>query len=449
MFLFAGAATAQFASGNLVVLRVGSGVNPLSSAAQAMFLDEFTPSGGLVQSVPLPTAANGNQLPISCSGSASSEGNLQLSPNGQWLSCVGYATAPGLASVASTAAAVTPRVVARISINGAIDTSTSITNAFSSNNVRSAVTENGTDFFVAGANSGINHVVLGASTSAALNVTNPQNTRTVAIWNQQLYCSSSAQGYYSVSQVGTGVSTAGGQTVTALPGLPATSSASPYDFFFADAQTLYIADDRASGGSGGIQKYTESGGAWNFQYTLNPALTIGCRGLTGVVSNGVVTLYCTTTTTSTNDLLAIVDTGPASTFTTIATAATNTVFRGVRLITPSSYVTRMPHGCGSITINGVGDAALGSSFVTTISGTTGLGFLGYGFFPTSLPLCSACTLGHEWSVAAFGSGSSFNIPFNPAFAGITIGIQGADVLGVGGCLAPPVALSDTLVITLH
>jgi hypothetical protein len=449
MFLFASAAIAQIAPGNLVVLRVGNGVNPLSSAAQAMFLDEYTPNGALVQTLALPTTANGNQLPIACSGSASSEGNLQLSPDGRWLTCTGYASAPGLASVASTASALTPRVVARIGLDGSTDTSTSITNAFSSNNVRSAVTSNGTDFFVAGANSGIQHAVLGASTSAALHVTNPQNVRTVAIWNQQLYCSSSAQGFYSVSQVGTGVSTSGGQTVAALPGLPAASSASAYDFFFADPQTLYLADDRTTGGAGGIQKYTESGGAWMFQYTLNPATTIGCRGLTGLVRNGVTTLYCTTTTTSTNDLLAIVDNGPSSTFTTVATAATNTVFRGLRLVAPSSYVTRIPHGCGALALNGLGDAALGTSFVTTLGGTSGLGFLGYGFVAVSQPLCGSCTIGHEWAAVLFGTSSSFNIPQNPAFAGITVAIQGADVFGQGGCQAPQVVLSDTLTITLH
>ncbi|MBL8724396.1 MAG: hypothetical protein JNK49_10145 [Planctomycetes bacterium] len=448
-FLLAGAASAQIASGNLVVLRVGAGANPLSSAAQAMFLDEYTTSGALVQSLALPTAANGAQLPIACSGSASSEGNLQLSPDGRWLTCAGYATAPGLASVASSAAAVTPRVVARIGLDGSIDTSTSISNAFSGNNVRSAATANGTDFFVAGANSGINHVVLGAGTASALHVTNPQNTRTVAIWNQQLYCSSSAQGFHSVSQVGTGVSTAGGQTVTALLGLPATSSASPYDFFFADAQTLYIADDRTAGGLGGIQKYVESAGAWQFQYTLNPATTIGCRGLTGTVANGVVTLYCTTTTTSTNSLLAIVDTGPTATFTTLATAGTNTVFRGVRLTTPSNYVTRIPHGCGNLTLNGIGDASLGTSFVTTLGGATGLGFIGYGFVAIPQPLCGACTIGHEWAAPLFGTSSSFNIPQNQAFVGITIAIQGADGFGLGGCQVPQVVLSDTLTITLH
>src|SRR5689334_2053035 len=51
---------ASFTTGNLVVLRVGDGTGALSSASAAVFLDEFTAGGGTVQSLPLPTAASGN-----------------------------------------------------------------------------------------------------------------------------------------------------------------------------------------------------------------------------------------------------------------------------------------------------------------------------------------------------------------------------------------------------
>jgi len=449
LLTLASTAVAQFQPGNLVVLRVGDGINPLSSASQAMFLDEYTPTGSLVGSVALPTSASGSNLPIACSGSATSEANLQLSGNGQFLVCAGYAAAPGVASIASSAAGVTPRVVARVGLDGSVDTSTSINNAFSGNNVRSATTDNGVDFFVAGANSGIQHAVLGATTSSALHVTNPQNNRTVAIWNNQLYSSASAQGFYSVSEVGTGVSTLPGQVVTALPGLPTTQGPSQYDFFFADPSTLYVTDDRTTGGNGGIYKYQLINSVWTFQYLLSQSASLGCRGLTGIVNQGVVTLYATNTLTSTNELLSVTDLGPNSTFTTIATAMTNTVFRGLRLITSSSYVNRIPHGCGPTTISGAGMPSLGGSFTTSLGGITGLPFLGYGFAINPTPLCALCTLGHEWSVALFGLNSTFQVPTNPVFAGLVIGIQGADLLGSGGCQAPMVTLTDTLTITLH
>jgi hypothetical protein len=449
LLLIASSAIAQFQPGNLVVLRVGDGVNPLSSASQAMFLDEYTTTGSLVSSLALPTAANGANLPIACSGSATSEGNLQLAANGQFLVCAGYAAAPGVASIASSAAGVTPRVVARIGLDGSIDTSTSINNAISGNNVRSATTDNGTDFFVAGANSGIQHVVLGATTSTALHVTNPQNNRTVAIWNNQLYTTAAAQGFHSVNQVGTGVSTLPGQTVTTLPGLPTASGPSPYDFFFADPNTLYIADDRNNNSTGGIYKYTLVNGVWTLQYLLAQSTALGCRGLTGVVNQGVVTLYATNTLTSTNNLLSVTDLGPNSTFTSLATAATNTVFRGLRLVTSSSLVNRIPHGCGPTTISGAGVPSLGGTFTTTLGNINGLPFLGYGFAVNPTPLCPSCTLGHEWSVALFGLNSTFQVPTNPVFTGLVIGIQGADLLGTGGCQAPMVTLTDTLTITLQ
>ena len=65
-------------------------------------------------------------------------------------------------------------------------------------------------------------------------------------------------------------------------------------FFFADANTLYVADDRATA-AGGIQKWALAGGTWTLAYTLSPGTNVGCRGLSGTVDNGVVTLYATTT----------------------------------------------------------------------------------------------------------------------------------------------------------
>ena len=66
------ATAADFTPGNLVVLRVGDGSGTLSSAATPVFLDELTPSGALVRSVPLPTATAGTNRRLTMSGSATS-----------------------------------------------------------------------------------------------------------------------------------------------------------------------------------------------------------------------------------------------------------------------------------------------------------------------------------------------------------------------------------------
>jgi hypothetical protein len=435
--------------GNLVVLRIGDGLNPLTNASQAMFLDEYTTTGTLVQTIDLPIAANGANLPITSSGTATSEGNLQLDPNGQYFVFGGYDSVPGVASIAGTASASVPRVVGVLGMNGVVDTSTSTANAFSAGNIRSATTSNGVDFFAVGSNSGVQYLTLGATSSTGLNTGNPQNNRTVSIAGSQLYVSGSAQGFYGVSEVGTGVSTTPPLTITTLNGMPTAAGPSTYDFYFADPNTLYLADDRTTLGAGGIEKYTQSGGVWTLQYTLNPATTVGCRSLTGVNNGGVVTLFATNTLNSTNELLMVTDTGATSTFSSVAIAGTNTVFRGVRLASGTSTITRIQHGCGPTTISASGTGAMGTTVNFSLGNVTGVPFFGYGFSLTPAPLCSSCVIGHEWGVALYGATSNFSIPNASAYIGIAIGVQGADVFAVGGCAQPPLTLTDTMVVVIH
>ncbi len=104
-----------------VVVRVGDGTAALSNVSTAVFLDEYAPDGTRVRSTPLPTAAAGNNRPLTMSGSATSEGALAQSSDGRYLTLAG-GTAPGLTSVASTSASTTPRVIARGDAGGAIDT---------------------------------------------------------------------------------------------------------------------------------------------------------------------------------------------------------------------------------------------------------------------------------------------------------------------------------------
>ena len=78
----------------MVVLRDGNGgVESITSNAMPVHLDEFGPLGGLAESIALPTVENeggvGNK-PFTNSGSASSEGLLTLSENGECLLAAGY-----------------------------------------------------------------------------------------------------------------------------------------------------------------------------------------------------------------------------------------------------------------------------------------------------------------------------------------------------------------------
>ncbi len=365
-------ATAQITPGNLVVVRVGDGAAALTSAANAVFYEEYTPAGTLVQTMPLPTAVSGSNRAITNSGSATSEGFLSLSTDGRYLVSVGYDAAPGTASVVGTSSATVNRVIARVGIDGSIDTSTALGDAYSANNIRSATTNDGTQFWTAGTASttgGIRHVAgLGATTSTQLSTT-ITNTRVVGLFGGQLYTSSATGTFLGLSTVGTGTPTTSGQTITLLPGFGAAGSSS-YDYFFADANTLYVADDR-NNGNGGIQKWTLSAGTWSLQYTLIPGTNLGCRGLSGSVEAGVATLYATTTETTLNRLVLVTDTGPASTFSTVATAGVNQLFRGVRFIcapaTVESFGAGTPHTTGTPSLSSTGMVIGTNSTVTATS----------------------------------------------------------------------------------
>lgn len=66
--------SAPFTAGNLVVVRIGTGLAPLTNASTEVFLDEFTTSRGTaVQSIALSTAANGAHQPLTAAGTAVSE----------------------------------------------------------------------------------------------------------------------------------------------------------------------------------------------------------------------------------------------------------------------------------------------------------------------------------------------------------------------------------------
>jgi predicted extracellular nuclease len=329
-----GFTAAAFAAGNIVVYRVGTGT-ALTSAATAVFLDEYTPSGTFVQSIQMPTADSGAQQTLTASGTATSEGLLTLSADGHYLLVTGYDSAPGTAGVAGGAAL---RVVGRVGADGSVDTSTTLGTFLSGNNIRSATSSNGTDIWVAGAN-GVAYTTFGSTANAT--VLASQNSRDLGIFGGQLY-ESSGSGSFRIASIGSGLPTSGTQTLTALPGIPisttnSTPVNSPYGFFLADltgavagVDTLYIADEQV-----GILKYSLVSGTWTLNGTVGTT-TDDYRGLTASVSGGTVTLFATRDNGGGADtIVSLVDTAgynaafSSTTVTTIVTAGSNLAFRGI------------------------------------------------------------------------------------------------------------------------
>lgn len=334
------AQAAAFKAGDIAIYRVGTGGSSLSSAATAVFIDEYTTTGTLVQSIALPTLANGASFALTASGTATSEGLMTLSADGKSLVLTGYNAATGTAAVASTTAASVTRVVGVVGANGNVNTTTGLGNNFSGNNIRSAVSTDGNQLWVAGANTGIVATTVGSTGNGTIVLNMVTNNRQLEIFNGQLYSDTSSGSNVRLGTVGVGTPTTAGQAFSGLPGLP--TSGSPYAFFMADlnpgvagVDTLYVADDAA-----GLQKYSFNGTTWSLKGTVGSAATL-LRGLTGLTNaDGSVSLFAIggggSGSTGGGVLYSFTDVGAATStlsgsLTTLATAANNTAFRGVAL----------------------------------------------------------------------------------------------------------------------
>ncbi len=211
------------------------------------------------------------------------------------------------------------------------------------------------------------------------------NFRGLTIFNNTLYVTkgSGGNGVNTVYQVGTPGSlptdaTAATTPISILPGFPTLSAKStsgvqnPFGIWFADANTLYVADEGAGSAAAnphaGLEKWVlEGDGLWHNVYTLqnglnrgvqygvpgldpalNPAAD-GLRSLTGRVNgDGTVTLFGVTSTVSAsvdqgadpNQLVTITDTvsfttapqAAGETFSVLETARFGEVLRGVEFV---------------------------------------------------------------------------------------------------------------------
>ena len=259
----------SFTPGDLVISVYGNGDGSgpyADNSASPITLEEVTPSGTGVGQLVLPqtTATNGGGVTnyaISGEYGSSSEGTLELSQNGQYLTIAGYGvsatafnsnpqsfggatkscinvpnvsavTCYPLAQTASvpnttgssgsgvTTAVVVPRVIALVGANGSVDTSTALAGVFNENNPRSVATVDGSSFYISGQGAsknmndptqGVFYATRGATTATAID--NSYETRTVEIHNNQLYVSAD-------TTEGSGVH----ENISSYSGLPTTAS---------------------------------------------------------------------------------------------------------------------------------------------------------------------------------------------------------------------------------
>ncbi len=448
----------SFTEGDLVVSDEGDGSGTggyTDNQAAPLTLYEYNPAGGsLVGSLELPQTSSGANFVVSGEYGSSSEGTLQLSANGRYLTIMGYGVNakafnanPGAygpdptnkalgqsGSLTGQSYTPVPRVVALIGANGSVNSSTALYNVFDQNNPRSAYTVDGKSFYVSGqgnypdATGGVFYAPLGSHSATSITGADAgsgtsQDTRDVQVYDGQLYVSSdSKKGSTNRDFVGTlGVKGSlptteanGGNGPAQLPGFGSadgkgqigitaatannvniglvgkkknTVNLSPANFFFANADTLYVADTGApkntSGdsplGDGGLQKWVLSGGTWTLEYTLSDGLDLvantapsgstGLYGLTGevVTIGGVeeVELFATNYTVGDTDqtylygitdVLGATSAATGETFTELEMAPADTTFKGV------AFAPAAPEP---------------STWAMMLLGFAGLGFAGY------------------------------------------------------------------------
>ncbi|HEY4207449.1 MAG TPA: heparin lyase I family protein, partial [Puia sp.] len=332
----------NFTPGNIVVLRIGDGVNPLSSTAtNAVFLDEYTPSGSSVNTVALPVTVSGPNNMLSLVNTKV-EGMLTRSPDSTLLALTGYATAPGTSNPTTVPGSTIPRTIGLVDYTGMVNTRLSVSDY--NNSPRSVVT-NGAGAWLYGGSGGVRYTPLSTATADTLEppvsstqVMSTPDGRAINIYNGNIYVSPSGSTYTRVVQVGTGLPVTSGHTAASLPGVAIGSAGDPYQFFFADMDTvtpgvdvLYYADF-GNTDTTGIRKYSLVSGVWHFNGNVK-LTSAGALGLTGQQIGNTVALYVTSTSrifkyTDSSGYNGSISGGPLP---ALATVGANRQFRGIAM----------------------------------------------------------------------------------------------------------------------
>ena len=327
--------------GDVAVYRVGANGSAaaLTSGNNAVFVDVFRNTGGtwsLNQTIAMPTVVSGNNQILTASGTAGSEGFINMSEDGRYFVLGGYNNVVNNVAASTalgTGKSSTDRTIGLLTLSsGSVDTTTHGAWGLGSagQNIRSVASHDGTSFY-ATTDGGIYYGAYGAS-AATPSLIKAGNLRGLEISQGNLLV-----GTGSANSIATG-STAGAiGTTSGLPTSTATmtrmfneaAGTSPYGFSLLDLnkdgvdETAYIADS-----SGGINKMYFDGSTW----TSKGVIAGTYSGLEAVYNGTSVDIFVTAASGLTlgtlNDASAI---GGAltGTVTTIGTAGANTAFRGV------------------------------------------------------------------------------------------------------------------------
>lgn len=321
LFLTSALNASPLTPGNLSVVRVGNGTDPLVNTGNVFFLDEYTKTGTFVQSIAITgTGAAGLQL----SGTATSEGALSLAGNGQSLVFAGYnpgATGfTGTGSLSSRTAAQAPRAFGSVDLNGTYAFGSTFAGNYSGGNVRGASSNGTGDTWGTGSNTGT--VLVNAANPTGLVIQNAvTNTRVTNVVDGNLYFSTgsgSSRGILGFT--GTPTSATAATSIISTGG-----SGDAYDFAFSPGPLqagsyAYIAD-----ASSGVQRWDFNGTTWSNSRTF----TATGNGLTGLAVDFTTnTIFAT----GPSAIWTAIDAGSGGAMTSLVSAPSGTAFRGIEVM---------------------------------------------------------------------------------------------------------------------
>jgi hypothetical protein len=392
------------------------------------FSPTIAPNSVPVMAYTIPSAASGNNVGMVGEYGSSSEGAIQQTPDGLYLTIGGYSAAPSFAytgtgtvvqntALAQSPCASVPRVGALIDVNTNANTSSVFNDIYNTNNTRCIFSPDDINMYLSGQGAGtgdeggLYYAPIGDNTTAGgaapTGIYNVVSTRNLFTFGGNLYYSCDQN---SSKGIQTGIFEYTGFPTTNVQGIgtrltPASAGGvnySPEGVWFANATTMYVADTgdpKASGGTsdGGIQKWVNNGSGWTLAYTLvSPNFTsggeTGLEAITGTLTNGVASLYAcsyTANDAAPNGLYGVTDTLTATsstaTLTELAaapgqqTGGTNPDynFKGVSFAPTGSPVNAQV--ASNVTSSG---ATLNAS--VDPQGTDTIAYFQYGTSPTSL-----------------------------------------------------------------
>lgn len=304
---------------NLVVVRVGDGEQVLTTSGNSVFLDQFTTAGNYVNTIFIPDTGASALIESGpdLTGSTLTGTALTRSADKRFLALSGYNTGlTNATALQNTLSADVPRGVVTIDSSSQVTLALADTSAYDAGHFRGATTDGTNNFWGSGSINGTYY--FGLNSPAALVQTVFANTRSVDIFNGDLYCLGSATSANGLIKF-TGLPTTDqGAVANMLPGF---NSVNTTDFSVDPTGTLIYLTVSSS-----IQKWQFDGSTWtNNAYALTLAST--ARYLTVDYSGASPVIYVDT---ADGLLMKIVDTGAGSPATTLATSGPNQLFKGIR-----------------------------------------------------------------------------------------------------------------------